>query len=193
MCHIAFPHGGMRRGAPAFNTPSVTASLVGDDDTLRDQARGLVVEVSRLVGDASAASTLRSYRSDWADFLEWCNARDTQGTPAEPETVALYLALLAIACGRVVATIQRRLTCIAECRPFNTYVTPTRDERVRHHSIAVGGIFGVAALLGQLRTPTCGRRRSWTRRTRPQLFSYTSTCPKSNGRSLPIRNSLAVS
>ena len=106
------------------------AGLDADDDVLRDQARGFV-------RDARAASTLRAYRSDWADFLTWCDARGSQSLPAEAETVALYLTHLATARARAVATIQRRLTAIAEYHRFSGYPTPTRDERVR---LVLGGI-----------------------------------------------------
>jgi hypothetical protein len=65
---------------PASASPS-ELGLAVDDGTLRDQARAFVRE-------ARAASTLRAYRSDWADFRGRCDARGHARLPAEPETVA---------------------------------------------------------------------------------------------------------
>ena len=39
-----------------------------------------------------AASTWRAYESDWRLFLDWCHSVDRASLPAEPATVALFLA-----------------------------------------------------------------------------------------------------
>ena len=57
----------------------------------------------------------------------------------ESDTGVLAAALtdLATARGRAVATIERRLSAIAQWHKLQSYVTPTRDERVR---LVLGGI-----------------------------------------------------
>src|ERR1700682_6664267 len=54
-----------------------------------------------------ARTTERGYRSDWTDFLEFCDQHGRQALPADPETVALYYTALAEA-GAKPSTIKRR-------------------------------------------------------------------------------------
>ena len=60
---------------------------------------------------AKARSTLRTYQSDWRDFSAWCERQGLNEFPADPATVALYLAALAE--DHKPATLARRLTSIA--------------------------------------------------------------------------------
>jgi hypothetical protein len=59
---------------------------------------------------------------------------------AEPETAALSLTDLTTARGRAVATIERRLSAIAQWHKLKGHVTPTRDERVRLVLAMVAGL-----------------------------------------------------
>ena len=84
---------------------------------IADQARGYI-------NAAQADNTRRAYRADWADFVAWCKAHDLAALPAAPETLALYLASLA---ERVKpATIQRRLSSIAQAHQAASHETPTK-------------------------------------------------------------------
>lgn len=80
---------------------------------------------------ARSANTERAYRSDWRDFSSWCAVRDTTPMPADPETVAQYLADLATT--HKVATVRRHMAAISAAhtlhpsRPPN----PCRDQAVR--------------------------------------------------------------
>jgi site-specific recombinase XerD len=76
-----------------------------------------------------AASTLRAYRSDWASFEGWCARRGVQALPAEPATVALYLADMATVLG--VSTLQRRLTTISQAHQHADLESPTKAKAVR--------------------------------------------------------------
>ena len=51
--------------------------------------------VDRYVSRASAAATLRTYRSDWRLFVTWCDMRHYQSLPATPKIVAAFLTELA--------------------------------------------------------------------------------------------------
>ncbi|SDE30691.1 tyrosine-type recombinase/integrase [Belnapia rosea] len=59
---------------------------------------------------ALAPATLRAYAADWADFTAWCRDRNATALPAEPITVAAYLAARAVSHAR--ATLRRRLAAI---------------------------------------------------------------------------------
>ena len=66
---------------------------------------------ARYARGARAASTWRAYESDWARFRAWCAAVKRPALPAEPATVALFLAAEA-QLGRAPATLGRRLAAI---------------------------------------------------------------------------------
>ncbi len=79
-----------------------------------DEAR-----VKAYVARASAASTVRAYRSDWQLFTAWCAARGYQPLPATPEVTSAHLAEIAeigtaFSAGRPLskASIERRLAAI---------------------------------------------------------------------------------
>jgi site-specific recombinase XerD len=83
--------------------------------------------LARLAG-AYAANTLRSYRSDFEQFIAWCAARDACPLPATPETLADYVA--AVTERLKPATIRRRISGIGLIHRFARYPDPTRDEEV---------------------------------------------------------------
>jgi len=45
--------------------------------------------------EAKAANTRRGYRHDMTHFRSWCRSQQLVAVPAEPDTVALYIAALA--------------------------------------------------------------------------------------------------
>jgi integrase len=85
----------------------------------------------------TAPSTLRAYRSDWADFRDWCASRRLTARPAEPATITGYLAYLATlvdddgAPAVAHATLERRVAAIAYSHGLAAAVTPTGDPIVR--------------------------------------------------------------
>jgi integrase len=62
------------------------------------------------IAAAKASSTRRAYQSDWDDFQAWCARHARSALPAQPSTVALYLADLAST--HRPATLSRRLSSI---------------------------------------------------------------------------------
>lgn len=78
-----------------------------------------------------AASTIRSYDSDWRDFVAWCAEEDRQPLPADPETVADYLSALAAGLHRKVSTIGRRMSALSQRHQLAGYASPTQTEIVR--------------------------------------------------------------
>jgi hypothetical protein len=61
---------------------------------------------------ALSPATLAAYRADWQHFYTWCRGQGLAPLPAAPETVATYLASLALTHSN--ATRRRRLAAIAQ-------------------------------------------------------------------------------
>lgn len=81
-----------------------------------------------------ADSTWRAYRSDWRRFEVWCQSVALQSLPAEPDTVAMFVASEADD-GLNPSTLNRRLAAIEPCRrPRPSYYSPLaiRSHKVRH-------------------------------------------------------------
>src|SRR2546430_6464542 len=68
-------------------------------------------EASEYATRSRAARTLRAYESDWRAFTDWCRQHRLAPLPADPRTVALYLADAARTLKT--STLRRRLSSIA--------------------------------------------------------------------------------
>jgi site-specific recombinase XerD len=99
--------------------PETSATL----DELRAEAR-------RAAEEARAASTERAYAADWRDFSAFCARIGRGHLPAEPETIALYLADL-MHRGRAASTWERRLAAIGVYHRAICFESPTEHEIVR--------------------------------------------------------------
>ncbi|MCP5426114.1 MAG: tyrosine-type recombinase/integrase [Gammaproteobacteria bacterium] len=84
-----------------------------------------------------APSTARAYRSDWTVFQEWCRQRGLSPLPAEPETIALFLASQARD-GLQISTLERRLAAIRLAHDVAGELLPTSHKLVR------GALAGIA-------------------------------------------------
>ena len=76
-----------------------------------------------------SAGTRRAYGSDFRIFAGWCEARSVLPLPAEPETVATFIAAEADA-GTKPSTIGRRLAAIRYAHRLAGQPTPTDAELV---------------------------------------------------------------
>ncbi|MDT7858331.1 site-specific integrase [Rubrivirga sp. S365] len=102
----------------------------------------------RFAQAARSDATLRAYRSDWADFAEWCESRQLAAMPARPETVALYIASRAEAGpdderGRPtaplkVATLERRMAAVSQAHKLAGVESPALRSREPLHSVWAG-------------------------------------------------------
>ena len=101
----------------------LTADTLAAIDQLRIDARA-AAEASR------APSTERAYAADWRDFAAFAARIGRRRQPAEPETVALYVADLARR-GRRPATIARKLAAIAVFHRAAGEPSPTEHDVVR--------------------------------------------------------------
>ena len=101
------------------------------------------------IAQAKAPNTLRGYRADWQDFTAWCVHHERASLPALPETVALYLTMLAET--RKCSTLQRRLSAISQAHQAAHLPTPTTESAVR---ATWAGIRRVKGTLQEGKTPT---------------------------------------
>ncbi len=84
----------------------------------------LLDQVREYIRASKSENTLRGYQSDWRAFCAWCESRALCPLPANPETVATFIAECA---GRLkVGSVQRRLNAIAEAHKAVGLESPTR-------------------------------------------------------------------
>ncbi len=88
----------------------------------------LGVEAAEFARAARSPSTLRSYRSDWADFHTWCESVNLIPIPTEPTTIGLYLAARSGAL--TVATLRRRLCAISVANKLAGHRVDTRHPAI---------------------------------------------------------------
>ncbi|MDB5964161.1 MAG: integrase [Polaromonas sp.] len=90
-----------------------------------------------------AASTMRAYRSDARVFDAWCTGHGVRAFPAEPSTVAAFLASEAKR-GVKASTIARRAAAIRYAHKARDLPDPTASEQVRRVSRGIRRTIGTA-------------------------------------------------
>jgi len=60
---------------------------------------------------SKAQNTLRAYKSDFQNFINFCNLNELQSLPADPKTVSLYITYLSK--NLKTSTLKRRLVSIS--------------------------------------------------------------------------------
>lgn len=113
---------------------AVTDALLDTIDLPAELAR-LVEELADLLEQATAAGARRAYASDWADFSDWAARHQLTALPAEPRTVALYVAAQQDRLRP--STLLRRLSAISVAHRAEGHPSPTGHELVRR---AVAGL-----------------------------------------------------
>ncbi len=97
-------------------------------------------QVREYIRASKAENTLRGYRADWREFSAWCETRSLCALPANPESVAEYLAVSA---SRLkVGSIQRRINAIAEAHKAVGLESPT------HHAMVINTMKGIRRTRG---------------------------------------------
>jgi site-specific recombinase XerD len=97
--------------------------------------------VADFVRASKADNTRKAYASDWQNFERWCRDNDKQSLPAEPETIATYLA--ALAATRKFATIRRRTAALGFAHRAANFENPLAHAGVR------ATLEGIARKLGR--------------------------------------------
>lgn len=83
------PDSGIRRTGTGTALRAVTAEERAADDLLTADHRRLV---DALLADGNAANTTRTYHAPVIRFREWCTEHGYQWLPADPDTIAAFLA-----------------------------------------------------------------------------------------------------
>jgi integrase len=119
----------------------------------------LPLDRARAYADQSRSdNTKRAYTLDWEHFTSWCDQAGAVPVPAEPETVAAYVAQLADA-GYAVATISRRLASISQAHKLAGFEqSPARSELVRSTVKGIRRSKGIAQRQAQPATVPILRR-----------------------------------
>jgi hypothetical protein len=95
-----------------------------------DNELALAVDRAREYADAAQApNTRRAYRVGWNDFATYCASHAAVPLPTSPQTVALYVTVLADR--TKLATIRTYLAAIAEKHRENGLESPTSRAMVR--------------------------------------------------------------
>jgi site-specific recombinase XerD len=109
-----------------------TLSIVSADQTAGEIALYRNAERANEYAAASkSAATVRAYSTDWQAFTAWCSERGLVSLPADPRTVALYLADQAATCKP--ATLGRRMAAIAKAHQSAGYESPAS---MKHAAVA---------------------------------------------------------
>ena len=113
----------------ADNSPS-RSPIVADADTAPAALWPDLEEAAGYAHAEKSAATRRAYRSDFDQFRSWCQAKGVPALPAEPKTVAAFLAAEANR-GVKPSTIGRRLAAIRYAHKLASHEPPTNCEAVK--------------------------------------------------------------
>ncbi len=119
--------------------------LLARDGSDRRLTQAALVAAARAYAAASKApNTIRAYRSDLRDFVEWCQEESLRALPAVPATIALYLTALAQAGARA-STLQRRVSALSQAHQLAGHTpSPTADPLVRATMAGIRRAHGTA-------------------------------------------------
>jgi len=85
--------------------------------------KGTSEKAKKYILHAKANNTIKSYKSDWRDFVAYCQARDVSCLSADASTIANYVADMAET--KKVSTIVRRLSSISQAHQAVGSESPT--------------------------------------------------------------------
>jgi integrase len=129
--------------AAAHDAGTVPIPAAGAGIARADELAELGDRVRDFVAASKAPETLRAYRTDWTAFTGWCDQHGLDALPASPETIAAYLTDLVGVLA--IATLQRRLSSIAQAHKGAGHESPTRAEIVRTTWRGIRRTFGVSS------------------------------------------------
>lgn len=127
------------------NSPS-RSLIIADAGTVPAMLGPALEQAADYARAEKAAATRRAYRSDFDLFRTWCETKGVAALPAQPESVAAFLAVEADR-GVKSSTIGRRLAAIRYAHKLAGHEPPTNSEAVK------------ATLRGIRRTASSARAR----------------------------------
>ena len=107
-------------------SPQIVAHQPADLPQLAAADRGVASSLEAVLSD----NTRRTYDAQWRSFDDWCDEVGLSALPAEPLTVARYLAARAND-GASVATLRLATSAISKAHEWAKLESPCRDPGVR--------------------------------------------------------------
>ena len=108
------------------NNPQIVPRPPAAAPALLAADRGVADALTSVLSD----NTRRVYGTQWRLFESWCGDVDLRSMPAEPLTVARYLAVRA-GSGASIATLRLATSAIAKVHEWAGHDSPGRDRGVR--------------------------------------------------------------
>jgi site-specific recombinase XerD len=93
------------------------------------RASKLLEQTIAKIEGAYAPSTIRAYRADFMDFINFCSEKNSSALPAQPILVAQYICKLTES-GRSSASIRRALCGLSAIHRLNRFDDPAKDPDV---------------------------------------------------------------
>ncbi len=111
-------------------TTSAGAPVVPIEPPSLHELRAADQGVAQSLGSVLSDNTRRTYDAQWRLFTSWCDEVSLSALPAEPLTVARYLAARANAAAFIV-TLRLATSAIAKAHEWAKLESPCRDPGVR--------------------------------------------------------------
>jgi site-specific recombinase XerD len=113
-----------------MDTAIINLPAVIDQPHLPSTLRAALETAADLASNSRAASTRAAYAADFRIFSAWCAAQGLCPMPANPATVAAFLADQ-VSAGMKPSTLGRRLAALKHAHKAAGEDSPTDDERVK--------------------------------------------------------------
>jgi len=98
-------------------------------DSYKSIADRMLEETIIKIDGAYAEATIRAYRVDFQDFINYCDKYNLESLPAQPLVIANYIQQL-VSDGRTSASIRRVIAGITTIHKLNRFQDPTKDTDV---------------------------------------------------------------
>ena len=106
-----------------------TLAIAEQGTTLSTELSAVADKASAAIRDSLSSSTHRARKSDWNCFARWCARHDRTAMPADPSTVALYLADMADSLR--ISSLERRKASISKAHELAELESPVRHPAVK--------------------------------------------------------------
>jgi len=110
-------------------SPTKVDALAIAEHELAAEADQLAQEVLDLAARDQSPATDRAYATDRAQFMRWCRDRSLCPMPADPRTIALYIAHRVRT--KRMSTVRREVAALAKLHRENAVSDPTKHPGVR--------------------------------------------------------------
>jgi site-specific recombinase XerD len=110
------------------------------DKNLAVKIKSLENETLKNIRLSKAQNTLRAYKSDFQDFIGFCNINNLISLPAEPKTVSLYITHLSKT--SKTSTLKRRLVSISTIHKAKGFYIDIK------HPLIVENFYGIKRVKG---------------------------------------------